>query len=154
MPFHEEQDHSRLVRPAVSRCCVQHGLLHRRGSGIVAGVLSRSRYADAPFDLGDDGQTLRHLHKEASNAGLADGDFLLALNQAPFTGEAQLHNVVRETNPGNTIGVSVRGSSGTVREAQVRLVPREAPAGLSAATSHFSLRSWGSLCSGCSLGIG
>jgi hypothetical protein len=113
-----------------------------------------SRYADAPFDLGDDGQTLRHLHKEASNAGLADGDFLLALNQAPFTGEAQLHNVVRETNPGNTIGVSVRGSSGTVREAQVRLVPREAPAGLSAATSHFSLRSWGSLCLGCSLGIG
>jgi sigma-B regulation protein RsbU (phosphoserine phosphatase) len=86
-----------------------------------------SRYADAPFDLGDDGQTLRHLHKEATNAGLADGDFLLALNQAPFTGEAQLVAVVRKTNPGNTIGVSVHGSSGKVREAQVRLVPREGP---------------------------
>jgi hypothetical protein len=38
-----------------------------------------SRYADAPFDLGDDGQTLRHLHKEATDAGLVDGDFLLAI---------------------------------------------------------------------------
>jgi phosphoserine phosphatase RsbU/P len=86
-----------------------------------------SRYADAPFDLGDDGQTLRHLHKEATAAGLADGDFLLALNQVPFTGEAQLNDMLRATNPGNTIAVSVRGSSGKVREAQVRLVPRNGP---------------------------
>jgi phosphoserine phosphatase RsbU/P len=86
-----------------------------------------SRYVDAPFDLGDDGQSLRHLHKEATAAGLADGDFLLALNRAPFTGEAQLNDMLRATNPGNTIAVSVRGSSGKVREAQVRLVPREGP---------------------------
>jgi phosphoserine phosphatase RsbU/P len=86
-----------------------------------------SRYAAAPFDLGDDGQILRHLHKEATDAGLADGDFLLALNQVPFTGEAQLHNALRETNPGNTIAVSVRGSSGKLREAQVRLEPRKGP---------------------------
>jgi phosphoserine phosphatase RsbU/P len=86
-----------------------------------------SRYADGPFDLGDDGQTLRHLHKEATAAGLADGDFLLALNRAPFTGEAQLHNALRETNPGNTIAVSVRRSSGKLREAQVRLEPRKGP---------------------------
>jgi phosphoserine phosphatase RsbU/P len=86
-----------------------------------------SRYADAPFDLGDDGQTLRHLHKEATAAGLADGDFLLALNRAPFTGEAQLNDMLRATNPGNTIAVSVRGSSGKVREAQVRLAPRNGP---------------------------
>ena len=85
------------------------------------------RYADAPFDLGDDGQTLRHLHKEATAAGLVDGDFLLALNHAPFTGEAQFHKVLRETNPGNTIAVSVRGSSGKVREEQVRLAPRNGP---------------------------
>jgi phosphoserine phosphatase RsbU/P len=86
-----------------------------------------SRYVDAPFDLGDDGQTLRHLHKEATAAGLADGDFLLALNRAPFTGEAQLNDMLRATNPGNTIAVSVRGSSGKVREEQVRLAPREGP---------------------------
>jgi phosphoserine phosphatase RsbU/P len=86
-----------------------------------------SRYADAPFDLGYDGQTLRHLHKEATAAGLADGDFLLALNRTPFTGEAQLNDMLRVTNPGNTLAVSVRGSSGKVREEQVRLAPREGP---------------------------
>jgi phosphoserine phosphatase RsbU/P len=85
------------------------------------------RYAHVPFDFGDDGQTLRHLRQEATDAGLADGDFLLALNQAPFTGEAQFVNLLRETNPGNTIGVSVRGSSGILREAQVRLAPRKGP---------------------------
>jgi phosphoserine phosphatase RsbU/P len=86
-----------------------------------------SRYAEAPFDLGDDGQSLRHLRKEATNAGLADGDLLLALNRTPFAGEAQLLDVLRETNPGNTIAVSVRGSSGKRQEAQVRLAPRSGP---------------------------
>jgi len=86
-----------------------------------------SRYASALFALRDDGRTLRDLRKEATAAGLADGDFLLALNGTPFTGQAQLRDLLRETNPGNNMGVSVRSPSGKVQEVKVRLAPREGP---------------------------
>ena len=82
-----------------------------------------SRYARAPFDFRDDGQTLKDLRKEATVAGLSDGDFLLALNGVSFTGIAQTHDVLRHTNPGELIGVSARTPSGEVREVQVRLAP-------------------------------
>jgi hypothetical protein len=36
-----------------------------------------SRYANPPFDFHDDGQTLTDLRKEATVAGLSNGDFLL-----------------------------------------------------------------------------
>ena len=73
-----------------------------------------SRYANVPFSFRDDGQTLTYLRKEAKAAGLGDGDFLLALNGAPFTGTAQLRNFVRQTDPGNNIAVSVRSRSGVL----------------------------------------
>jgi hypothetical protein len=86
------------------------------------------RYANEPFAFLDDGQTLRDLRKEAKAAGLADGDFLLALNGAPFTGQAQLRDLVRQTNPGNDIGVSVRSPSGKVQQqVKVRLAALRGP---------------------------
>ena len=86
-----------------------------------------SRYARGPFDFRDDGQTLRDLQQEATAAGLSDGDFLLAVNGVPFTGIAQIHNVLRHTNPGEIIRVSARTPSGGVREVQIRLAPSEGP---------------------------
>jgi hypothetical protein len=100
----------------------------------IAGVLAlreeffhASRYARAPFDFRDDGETLSNVSKEATVAGLSDGDILLAVDGARFTGEAQLHDVLLHTNPGKKIAVSVREASGNVREVQIRLAPREGP---------------------------
>ncbi len=39
-----------------------------------------SRYARAPFDFRDDGQTLEDLRTEATVTGLSDGDLLLTVN--------------------------------------------------------------------------
>ncbi len=82
-----------------------------------------SRYVRAPFDFRDDGQTLKDLRKEATVAGLSNGDFLLAVNGVPFTGIAQTHDLLLHTNPGQIIEVSARTPSGKVLEAQIRLAP-------------------------------
>ena len=85
------------------------------------------RYARTPFDIRDYGQTLTNVRKEAAAAGLSNGDFLLAINGVPFTGEAQLHDIRMHFNPGQAIGVSVRTPAGQVREVQVRLASRQGP---------------------------
>jgi phosphoserine phosphatase RsbU/P len=90
-----------------------------------------SRYARMPFVIGDNGQTITDARKEGTAAGLSKGDFLLAINGVPFTGDAQLHAIRLRFNPGQTIGVSVRIPAGQVREAQVRLAARQ--------DSHWSL---------------
>jgi sigma-B regulation protein RsbU (phosphoserine phosphatase) len=86
-----------------------------------------SRYARAPFDFHDDGQTLDGVRKEATGAGLSNGDFLLAVNGVPFTGNAQIHDLLVHTNPGTIIGISARTPSGKVRAVQIRLASREGP---------------------------
>jgi phosphoserine phosphatase RsbU/P len=86
-----------------------------------------SRYAREPFDFRDDGQTLKDLRKEATVTGLSDGDFLLAVNGVPFTGDAQIHDLLGHTSPGKMIQVSARTPSGKVREVQIRLAPRKGP---------------------------
>jgi sigma-B regulation protein RsbU (phosphoserine phosphatase) len=86
-----------------------------------------SRYARAPFDFHDDGQTLDGVRKEATVAGLSNGDFLLAVNGVPFTGYAQIHDLLQHTNPGQIIEVSARTPSGKVREVQIRLASRKSP---------------------------
>jgi phosphoserine phosphatase RsbU/P len=86
-----------------------------------------SRYARAPFDLGDDSQTLKDLRKEATSAGLVNGELLLAIDGVPFTGEAQIHDLLLRLSPGQIIGISARTPPGQVQEVQVRLAPREAP---------------------------
>ena len=85
------------------------------------------RYARAPFDFRDDGQTLKDLQKEATVTGLSNGEFLLAVDGVPYTGYAQIHDLLRHTNPGEMIAVSARTPSGQVREVQIRLAPREGP---------------------------
>ena len=84
-----------------------------------------SRYARMPFVIGDHSQIITDARKEGTAAGLSEGDFLLAINGVPFTGDAQLHAIRLRFNPGQTIGVSVRTPAGQVREAQVRLAPRQ-----------------------------
>src|SRR5271170_2110294 len=66
-----------------------------------------SRYPRAAFDFRDDGQTLKDVRQEATAAGVSNGDFLLAINGVPFTGEAQIHDLLIRSNPGAMIGVSV-----------------------------------------------
>ena len=85
------------------------------------------RYARAPFDFHDDSQTLTDLRKEATVTGLSNGDFLLAVNGVPFTGIAQIHDLIVHTNPGTIIGISARTPSGKVKEVQIRLASREGP---------------------------
>jgi sigma-B regulation protein RsbU (phosphoserine phosphatase) len=86
-----------------------------------------SRYAREPFDFHDDGQTLDGVEKEATGAGLSTGDFLQAINGVPFTGYAQIHDLVRHAKPGDTVAFSARTPTGKPREAQIRLAPREGP---------------------------
>jgi phosphoserine phosphatase RsbU/P len=86
-----------------------------------------SRYVRAPFDLRDDGQTLKGLRHEATVAGLSNGAFLLAVNGVPFTGIAQTHDLLRYANPGQIIRFSVRAPSGKVQEIPIRLASLEGP---------------------------
>ena len=86
-----------------------------------------AHYARPPFDTGFEGRTLTDLEKEAKTAGLAQGDLLLSINGAPFTGEAQLENFLRSAKPGDVARFGVRTRSGQRREAQVHLAPREGP---------------------------
>ena len=46
-----------------------------------------SRYAHAPFYFQDDGQTLEGLSKEATAAGVGDGNVLVAVNGAALHGD-------------------------------------------------------------------
>ncbi|WP_263384653.1 SpoIIE family protein phosphatase [Granulicella arctica] len=85
------------------------------------------RYANDPFNFRDDGQTLQRLDKEAKAGGLSEGDFLIALDGTPFTGYAQIHDLLQRSSPGQTIEVSVRSPSGTTRTAHLQLAPREGP---------------------------
>jgi phosphoserine phosphatase RsbU/P len=104
----------------------------------IAGVLAlreeffhAGRYVDPPFDFHDDGETLDNLHKEATAAGLSNGDLLLAVNGNPFTGNAQIHDLLQHTNPGETLAISARTPPGRIRDARIRLASRKSP--------HFSL---------------
>jgi hypothetical protein len=72
------------------------------------------RYPRAPFDFRDDGQTLQEIRKEATAAGVSNGDFLLAINGVEFTGKAQIHDLLKRLNPGAIIGVSFRTRAGQV----------------------------------------
>src|ERR1700722_16541228 len=64
------------------------------------------RYSDRPFDFHDDGQTLDGVRKEALDAGLSTGDFVLAVNGVPFTGFAQIHDLVLHSEPGTFVQVT------------------------------------------------
>jgi len=86
-----------------------------------------SRYARLPFDFRDDGETLTDLHKEATSAGLSEGNVLVAANGVPFTGYAQIHDLLKRTRPGETVEFSVRLPSGTMRTVQIQVAPREGP---------------------------
>jgi sigma-B regulation protein RsbU (phosphoserine phosphatase) len=77
-----------------------------------------------PLTLGDDG-ALTNLRKEATVAGLAEGNFLLTLNRAPFTGVAQLHDLLRARKPGELLEISVLDHSGKLRQARVQLSARK-----------------------------
>jgi phosphoserine phosphatase RsbU/P len=85
------------------------------------------RYTREPFDFQDDGQTLKDLRKEAIAAGLSNGNVLVDINGVSFTGYAQVHDLLRRTSPGEAVEVSVRSSSGTIRQARIRVVSREGP---------------------------
>ncbi len=86
-----------------------------------------SHYVRDPFNTRSDGATLTQLRKEATAAGLVDGDVLLAFNGEPFTGYAQIHALLGRTKPGKTIEVSVRTPSGMIRRVQVHVAAREGP---------------------------
>ena len=99
-------------------------------SGVVAlheEFFHASRYTREPFDTGDDGETLRSLRKEATRAGLSNGNVLVGVNGVPFTGSAQIHDLLRRTRPGEKIEVAVRLPSGAMRTAQIHLAAREGP---------------------------
>ena len=118
-----------IVFAAFSMCYYIAGALAMREEFFHA-----SRYARAPFDFHDDGQTLDGVRKEATVAGLSNGDFLLAVNGVPFTGNGQIHDLLVHTNPGTLVGISARTPSGKVEEVQIRLASREGPPSRLAAT--------------------
>jgi phosphoserine phosphatase RsbU/P len=89
--------------------------------------LHAGRYARAPFDLRDDGQTLKGVRQEATNAGLSDKDLLLAVNGVPFTGLAQILDLLQQAKPGERIRVTVRAPSAVARQVQIQLAARAGP---------------------------
>ena len=86
-----------------------------------------SRLAQVHFDFKDDGQTIESVKDEGKAAGLVNGDFVLALNGVPYTGEAQMHNLLQGKKPGDVLKIQARSPSGSVRDHQVRLSAREGP---------------------------
>ncbi len=85
------------------------------------------QYVRAPFDESEDGQTLTRVEKEAQVAGLANGDTLLSVNRATYTGEAQITDLLRDAKPGEELRVRVRRLSGARQDASIRLHSRERP---------------------------
>ncbi len=86
-----------------------------------------ARYTRMPFDFGSDAQTLTDLSKEAKAAGLSAGDVVLSFGGAQLTGVAQMLNLLRQMKPGDGLPVEVRTRGGQIRQAIIRLAPREGP---------------------------
>jgi len=73
----------------------------------------------APFQLY--GNLILSSTATASDAGVAKGDTLLAINGLPFTGQALWQRIRWYARPGDTITLLVRKPNGTTRTAAIRL---------------------------------
>jgi hypothetical protein len=98
------------------------------------------RYAGAPFDLRDDGQTLSGLSKEAKAAGLSDGDF--SWQSTEYHSPAKLSSTTSGCISSRARRSAFPSAHRPGRCERCRFVwpPAKAPTGLWAATLHFSPR--------------
>ena len=85
------------------------------------------RYVRAPFDTGGDERTITSLEKEGQAAGLVEGDKLLRIAGAPYTGYLQIHDLIHRSSVGQIWEAEVQEPSGRERKVQIRLAPREGP---------------------------
>lgn len=99
----------------------------------VAGVLDTwemERHADrhvaAPMDLNDDTAVVKAVQPEAKKVGVVPGVTIVGLNGAPYTGDAQVDEILYTAQPGDTVDLEfVRpdGSHGTATITLTRHAP-------------------------------
>ena len=111
-----------IVVAAISMVYYIAGALALRQEFFYAG-----RYAYLHFDYRDDGQTVTGVAEEAKAAGLADGDFLLAIDHVPYRGEMQLQDLLQSSKPGDVVTITARSPSGLIRDIPIRLSARQGP---------------------------
>jgi len=86
-----------------------------------------AKYVQAPFEVGDDAQTILYMRPEGQAAGLVNGDAVQSLNGKPYTGRYQIHLVLRKAKPGDELTVAAKTSDGRMKEVRIRLEPSEGP---------------------------
>jgi len=85
----------------------------------VIGNFNLRNQVQAPFQLY--GNLISSPAAAAVHAGLAVGDTVLAINQAPFTGQALWQRIRWYARPGDTITLLVRKQNGTTLTATIPL---------------------------------
>lgn len=85
----------------------------------IIGNFNLRNQVQAPFELY--GNLISSATAVATHAGIAKGDTVLAINQAPFTGMALWQRIRWYARPGDTIVITVRKQSGTTQIAPIPL---------------------------------
>ncbi len=86
-----------------------------------------AEYARTPIEFGDDGRTITFVREGTKAPGLHTGQILETLNGVPFTGRAQLNDVVARSKPGDTVNFGIRTPKGLTRQIRVPLPAWEGP---------------------------
>jgi sigma-B regulation protein RsbU (phosphoserine phosphatase) len=100
------------------------------GAGVaqfVDGYFNFYRRAHVPFEFDPTTLRLTTLRPEAKSAGLSQGDVLVSLNGAPYTGTAQWLKLARRSKAGDGLRVGVRKPSGAIAVAAIHLNDQRKP---------------------------
>jgi sigma-B regulation protein RsbU (phosphoserine phosphatase) len=79
-------------------------------------------HARDPFEMDYDTRQITSVQPEAEHAGLVKGSTVESLNGAPYTGRAQLAEVIRPAGPGESVAVDFRRPDGSSGSAVITLV--------------------------------
>lgn len=85
------------------------------------------RHGVPPFSIDDTGKLSSVSGELAKKTGLANGDFLVALNGRPYTGDAQQTELPNRFRPGDPLTLTVRQAGGQLRTVTTPLKRIEGP---------------------------
>jgi phosphoserine phosphatase RsbU/P len=92
--------------------------------------LHLERHARDPFRMNFDNRQVTSLEPEAEHAGLVKGSTIESLNGAPFTGQAQVAEIVNPAAPGEQTTVGFQRPDGSSGTAQITLATQQPVPGL------------------------
>lgn len=85
------------------------------------------RHGVPQFNIGEDGKLSAVSKELAKTSGLANGDFLVALNGRQYNGEAQQTELATRFKPGDPLSVTVRQANGQLRTVTTSLKRIDGP---------------------------